>query len=138
MSAGTGVMHSEMNASLEEEVRLLQIWILPERRGITPGYEQKEFSKEERSGKLRLVASHDAAEGSVTIHQDVRLYASLLDGQSVTHDFAPNRYGWLQVARGIVDLNGRKLKEGDGAAIADERGVRIDGTGAEILLFDLN
>jgi len=138
MSAGTGVMHSEMNASLEEEVRLLQIWILPERRGITPGYEQKEFSTEERSGKLRLVASHDAAEGAVTIHQDVRLYASLLDGQSVTHDFAPNRYGWLQVARGIVDLNGRKLKEGDGAAIADERSVAIGGTGAEILLFDLN
>ena len=138
MSAGTGVMHSEMNASLEEPVRLLQIWILPERRGITPGYEQKEFGEDERRGKLRLVASRDGSEGAVTIHQDVKLYASLLDGGSVTHNFAENRYGWLQVARGNVDLNGQKLKEGDGAAIANESSVVIQGSGAEILLFDLN
>ena len=138
MSAGTGVMHSEMNASLEEPVRLLQIWILPERRGITPGYEQKEFSEEERRGKLRLVAAHDAREGAVKIHQEVSVYASLLNGEAVTHEFAPDRYGWLQVARGNVELNGQKLKEGDGAAIADERSVSISGSDAEILLFDLN
>jgi redox-sensitive bicupin YhaK (pirin superfamily) len=138
MSAGTGVMHSEMNASLEEPVRLLQIWILPERRGITPGYEQKEFGEDERREKLRLVASRDGSEGTVTIHQDVKLYASLLDGGNVRHDFAENRYGWLQVARGNADINGQKLKEGDGAAIANEASVVIKGVGAEILLFDLN
>jgi len=138
MSAGTGVMHSEMNASLEEPVRLLQIWILPERRGMPPGYEQKEFSEDERRGKLRLVASNDAREGAVKIHQDVALYASLLNGGPVTHEFAPNRYGWLQIARGDVEINGQKMKQGDGAAIADERTVTISGSGAEILLFDLN
>ena len=138
MSAGTGVMHSEVNASLEESLRLLQIWILPERRGITPGYEQKEFSTEERKGKLRLVASHDAAEGAIKIHQDVQLYASLLNGGPVTHEFAAGRYGWLQVAKGNAEINGQKLKEGDGAAISDERSVTISGSGAEILLFDLN
>ena len=138
MSAGTGVMHSEANASLEEQLRLLQIWILPERRGITPGYEQKEFSTEERKGKLRLVASHDAAEGAIKIHQDVQLYASLLNGGPVTHEFAAGRYGWLQVAKGNAEINGQKLKEGDGAAISDERSVTISGSGAEILLFDLN
>jgi redox-sensitive bicupin YhaK (pirin superfamily) len=138
MSAGTGVMHSEMNASLEEAVRLLQIWILPERRGITPGYEQKQFSEEERRGKLRLVAAHDAREGAVKIHQDVSLYASLLNGESLTHEFAPNRHGWLQVARGKVEINGQQLKQGDGAAISDERSVTIGGSDAEILFFDLN
>ncbi len=138
MSAGTGVMHSEQNASLEEPVRLLQIWILPERRGITPGYEQKLYSEEERSGTLRIVASPDSRDGSVKIHQDVAVYASLLNGAPVTHEFAPNRYGWLQVARGNVEINGQQLKEGDGAAIADERSITISGSGAEILLFDLN
>jgi redox-sensitive bicupin YhaK (pirin superfamily) len=137
MSAGTGVMHSEMNASLEEPVRLLQIWILPERRGITPGYEQKQYSEEERRGTLRIVASPDSRDGSVKIHQDVAVYASLLNGGSVTHEFAANRYGWLQVARGSIEINGQQLKEGDGAAIADERSVTISGAG-EVLLFDLN
>ncbi|HJQ39216.1 MAG TPA: pirin family protein [Thermoanaerobaculia bacterium] len=138
MSAGTGVMHSEMNASLEEAVHLLQIWILPERRGITPGYEQKQYSEEERSGTLRIVASPDSRDGSVKIHQDVSVYASLLNGQPVTHEFAANRYGWLQVARGSVEINGQQLKEGDGAAIAEERSITINGSDAEILLFDLN
>jgi redox-sensitive bicupin YhaK (pirin superfamily) len=138
MSAGTGVMHSEKNASLEESLRLLQIWILPERRGITPGYEQKEFSKEERSGTLRLVAANDARDGAIKIHQDVQLYASLLNGGPVTHEFAPGRYGWLQVAKGEAEINGQKLKEGDGAAISGEESVTISGSGAEILLFDLN
>ena len=139
MSAGTGVMHSEMNASLEDPVRLLQIWILPERRGITPGYEQKEFSEDERRGKLRIVASNDGREGSVTIHQDAVIYSVLLDdGAPVAHDFASSRYGWIQVARGTIDVNGSKLKEGDGAAIANEPRVTISGSGAELLLFDLN
>jgi len=137
MSAGTGVMHSEMNASLEEPVHLLQIWILPERRGITPSYEQKEFPEDERRNRMRLVGSHDARDGSVTIHQDVSLYASLLDGETVTHTFAPTRYGWLQVARGSAEINGQKLEEGDGAAIASEEQIAIGGSG-EILLFDLN
>lgn len=139
MSAGTGVMHSEMNASEKELVHFLQIWIVPERNGIAPGYEQKKFEEEDRRGKLRLVASPDAREGSLKIHQDVALYTTLLDdGESVTHDFAPNRYGWVQVARGEVELNGRNLSAGDGAAIADESRVTLTGKGAEVLLFDLN
>jgi redox-sensitive bicupin YhaK (pirin superfamily) len=136
MSAGTGVMHSEANASETEPVELLQIWLLPERRGITPGYEQKMFG-EERLGRLRLVASRDGREGSVTIHQDAAIYASLLDGGSVTHAFAPGRYGWLQLARGAAEVNGVRLAAGDGAAIADEASLTIEGQGAELLLFDL-
>ena len=138
MSAGSGVRHSEMNGSDKERVHFLQIWIVPERRNLPPGYEQKAFTEDERRGNLRLVASPDASIGSVTIHQDVRLYAALLDGESVTHDFADGRHGWVQVARGEVEVNGQKLKAGDGAAISDERSVTISGTGAEVLLFDLN
>ncbi|HEV7243274.1 MAG TPA: pirin family protein [Thermoanaerobaculia bacterium] len=139
MSAGTGVMHSEMNASEDELVHFLQIWILPERGGIAPSYEQKKFEDDERRGTLRLVASPDARDGSVKIHQDVEIYTSLLDdGQSVTHEYKPNRYGWVQVARGEVELNGQKLKAGDGAAISDEPRVTLTGKGAEVLLFDLN
>ncbi|HEY0372318.1 MAG TPA: pirin family protein [Thermoanaerobaculia bacterium] len=139
MSAGSGVMHSEMNASDKELVHFLQIWILPENNGITPGYEQKLFPDDEKRGKLRVVASPDAREGSVTIHQDVTLYTALLDdGQSVTHDFAPDRYGWVQIARGEAEVNGQLLKAGDGAAIEKESRVTISGTGAEVLLFDLN
>lgn len=137
MSAGTGVRHSEMNASESEPVHLLQIWVLPERPGITPGYEQKRFDESERRGRLRVVASPDANEGSVQIHQDASIYAGLLDGETVTHTFAPNRHGWLQVARGQVDLNGQKLSAGDGAAISDERSVTLRGRGSEVLLFDL-
>lgn len=138
MSAGTGVMHSEMNPSEEDGVHFLQIWILPERRGITPGYEQKNFPESERKGSLRLVASPDGSDGSVTIHQNVRLYTALLDGESVTHETAAGRHGWLQVTRGEVEVNGEKLVAGDGAAISDERKVTVRGKGAEILLFDLN
>lgn len=137
MSAGTGVMHSEKNAS-EEPVHLLQIWILPERHGIRPEYEQKEFPASERDGKLRLVASHDGRDGSLTIHQDADLYTTTLrDGASVAFDFRPNRYGWLQVARGTVSLNGEELGVGDGAAIEQETKVTIAGDG-EVLMFDLN
>lgn len=139
MSAGTGVMHSEMNASEEEPVHFLQIWILPERNGIAPGYEQKKFEDDEKRGTLRVVASPDTRNGSVKIHQDVTLYTTLLeDGQSVTHDFAPDRYGWVQVARGEAEVNGQKLAAGDGAAIANESRVTLTGRDAEILLFDLN
>jgi redox-sensitive bicupin YhaK (pirin superfamily) len=137
MSAGTGVMHSEKNAS-DEKVHLLQIWILPERHGITPEYEQKTFPASGRDGQLRLVASHDGRDGSLTIHQDVDLYTTTLrDGASVTHDFRPDRYGWLQVARGSVSLNGQELSAGDGAAIEKETRATIAGDG-EVLLFDLN
>jgi len=136
MSAGTGVLHSEMNPSPDEPVHFFQIWILPEQRNITPSYEQKTFSDDDRRNVLKLVASHDGSEGSVTIHQDASLYSAILDG-SVTHTFAPNRYGWIQVAKGDIEINGTKLTAGDGAAIADEREVKIDGRDAEILLFDL-
>jgi len=139
MSAGTGVRHSEKNPSPAQWLHLLQIWIVPDRTGITPGYEQKLFDASERQGRLRLVASPDGADGSVTIHQDVRLYASLLDDrQEVAHTFDDGRYGWLHVARGNAIVNGIEMKEGDGAAISDEKALTIKGDHAEVLLFDLN
>lgn len=138
MSAGSGITHSEMNPSADEPVHFLQIWILPAERGITPSYEQKKFDDAERRDTLRLVASPDGSDGSVTIHQDVRLYATLLDGTSATHQFRPKRYGWIQVTRGEVDVNGQTLKAGDGAAISDEPEITLTGRGAEALLFDLN
>jgi redox-sensitive bicupin YhaK (pirin superfamily) len=137
MSAGTGVTHSEKNPG-NDLVHFYQIWILPERRGIAPSYEQKRFDDEERRGKLRIVASPDGRDGSVTIHQDVSLYTALLDDAAVSHAFAPGRYGWLQVARGEVEAGGEKLVAGDGAAISGEGSISIRGTGAEVLLFDLN
>ncbi len=139
MSAGTGVMHSEMNPSKSEPVHFLQIWMLPERRGLEPEYEQKSFSAEERRGKLRLVASPDGRDGSVSIHQDVSLYDGFVsNGETLAHSFAAGRYGWLQVTRGEVELNGQRLAAGDGAAISDEPQVAITGREGEILLFDLN
>jgi redox-sensitive bicupin YhaK (pirin superfamily) len=118
-------------------VHFLQIWILPERKGIAPSYEQKAFPASERENRLRLVASHDGRDGSLTIHQDVDLYTTTLHDGSVTFDFRPNRYGWLQVARGFITLNGEELRAGDGAAIEKESQVTITGDG-EALLFDLN
>jgi len=139
MSAGTGVRHSEMNPSPAQWLHLLQIWILPDKAGITPSYEQKFFEPAERQGRLRLVASPDGAEGSVSIHQDVRLYASLLDDQQeVTHTFADGRYGWLHIAKGDAVVNGIELKAGDGLAISGEKSLTIKGDRAEVLLFDLN
>jgi redox-sensitive bicupin YhaK (pirin superfamily) len=138
MSAGSGVTHSEMNPSSDEPVHFLQIWIIPAQPGIPPSYEQKKFEDDERHNTLRLVASPDGSDGSVTIHQDVRLYSTLLDGASVTHDFRPDRYGWIQVTRGEVDVNGQTLKAGDGAAISAESSITLTGRGAEVLLFDLN
>ena len=140
MSAGTGVVHSEFNGSQDEPVHFFQIWIMPERDGITPGYEQKLFPDEERKGKLRLVAAPGGADGAVNIHQDVKLYASILDEtQSVSHEIASGRGAWLQVAKGSVDVNGVKLQKGDGAAIENESSLTITSqeNGAEFLLFDL-
>ena len=140
MSAGTGVRHSEKNPSAEEPVHLLQIWILPAEGGIRPGYEQKSFAEGERRGRLRLVASPDGGGGSVTIHQDARLYSTrLAAGQSVEHELRPGRHAWAQVARGAVELNGQSLARGDGAAASEEaRLVITAGEPAEVLLFDLN
>jgi redox-sensitive bicupin YhaK (pirin superfamily) len=139
MSAGTGVTHSEQNPSASESVHLLQIWILPARVGAAPSYEQRTFSVAERQGQLRLVASADGRDGSVTIQQDVALYAAILKpGDTLSHTCAPARHAWLQVARGMATVNGQALAAGDGAALSDETQVTIvsDG-GAEILLFDL-
>ena len=139
MTAGTGVSHSEANPSREQPVHLLQIWIMPNTRGLTPGYEQKAFSEEERHGKLRLVASPDGSDGSVRINQDTRLYASILDkGQEVNHSLGQDRHAWLQVARGAVTVNGHRLDQGDGAAVSGESTVNVSGIDkSEILLFDL-
>ena len=139
MSAGTGVVHSEFNGSPDEPVHFFQIWLLPERAGIQPGYEQKLFPDEERRGKLRLVVAPGGAEGAVAIHQDARIYASILEPQEqVDHTLASGRGAWLQVARGSVTVNGVTLKKGDGAAIEDESSLSIvAGASSEILLFDL-
>jgi hypothetical protein len=139
MSAGTGVEHSEFNASQTEPAHFLQIWLIPEKRGIAPSYEQKPVPLEERRGKLRLVAAPNAPDGAVTLHEDARLYvANLAAGESVSHDIAPGRGVWIQVARGIIGLNGTEMREGDGAAMEDEKAATIEAeTDAEILLFDL-
>jgi redox-sensitive bicupin YhaK (pirin superfamily) len=139
MTAGSGIRHSEFNPSTTDAVHLLQIWIQPEKAALAPSYEQKTFPEEEKRGKLRLVASRTASEGSVKINQDAKLYVTLLkSGEEVSHEFAAGRHGWLQVARGAVELNGKKLAQGDGAAITDEKTVSIKSTkDAEVLLFDL-
>jgi len=139
MSAGTGIRHSEFNYSKTDPAHLLQIWILPDRPGHTPGYEQKQFPAEEKRGKLRLIASPDGKDGSVTIHQDASLYVSLLSpGEEVTHELGRGRYAWLQVAKGNVELNGKALEQGDGAAVSDESRLVIKGIEeSEILCFDL-
>jgi hypothetical protein len=135
MSAGTGIRHSEFNHSQTEPVHFLQIWILPDRQGVKPGYEQKRIGLD---GQLRLVASPDGHDGSVTIHQDARVYAARLNGSEVTHTLASGRRAWLQVARGAVKLNGTTLQAGDGAGIENETALRLAADGsAEVLLFDL-
>jgi quercetin 2,3-dioxygenase len=139
MSAGTGIRHSEFNHSTTDPVHLLQIWITPDGQGHKPGYEQKTFPTAEKQGKLRLIASPDGKDGSVTIHQDAKLYVSLLaPGEEVKHALTPGRYAWLQVAKGSVELNGKKLTQGDGAAITDEPNLTVKALeNAEVLLFDL-
>ena len=124
MSAGTGIRHSEFNHSKTESAHLLQIWILPDHSGHTPGYEQRQFPADEKKGKLRLIASPDGKDGSVTIHQDAKLYVSLLaPGQEVTYELGQGRYAWLQVAKGGVELNGKALNQGDGAGVSEESQV---------------
>ena len=139
MSAGTGVAHSEFNPSDSEAVHLLQIWIMPRARNLAPSYEQKAFSEDDRRNRLRLVASDDGREGSVTIQQDAKLYAAILDRDTaIEHTLTDNRYGWLQVARGNLNVNGHGLTPGDGAAISRELSLKIVAADeAELLLFDL-
>ena len=139
MSAGTGVTHSEFNASQTEPVHLYQIWMFPEKQGLKPAYGQKNFSATEKRGKLRLLVSPDGRDGSLKIRQDNELYASLLrKDETVRHDLKPDRHAYVQVARGSVTLNGNQLDEGDGAAISQEKAVELTGVkDAEVLLFDL-
>jgi hypothetical protein len=139
MSAGSGVTHSELNASKTELVHFLQIWLIPSERGIKPSYEQKTFSKAEKQGQLRLVASPDGRDGSVTIHTNAALYAGIFEGgQASELTIAPGRHAWVQVVRGNVRVNGSDLKAGDGVALSDEPAVRIEGVNqGEILVFDL-
>ena len=139
MSAGTGVTHSEFNHERERLTHFLQIWIIPKFSGLKPGYEQKAFSDAEKRGRLRLIGSPDGADGSVTIHQDVRLHAGLFDGsESATLALAPGRLGYLHVVRGSVTANGRSLEAGDALRYRDEAQVTIEnGKDAEVLVFDL-
>jgi len=139
MSAGTGIMHSEFNASKSDPVHFLQIWIMPEKHGLAPGYEQKTIAADGRSG-LRLIGSRDGRDGSVTIHQDVSLYtAKLVKGESLTHELATRRGAWLHMARGKATVNGEQLKEGDSAALKDVNRLVLVATDpdAEVLLFDV-
>jgi len=140
MSAGTGVIHSEFNHSQEKPVHLLQIWITPNKAGIKPSYEEKRFSNEQKTNRLKLVASPNADDGSVLIHQDAKIYASLLDaGQEVSYDLTNKRYGWVQVTKGSIEVNGTVLSAGDGAAIGDEKTLKfLAKETSEFLFFDLN
>ena len=139
MSAGTGVQHSEFNASKKEPVHFYQIWIMPDRRGHAPDYQQKAFPAEGRTGTFRLVASPDGAQGSLSLHQDARLYSALIQsGGVVSQALGRGRFAWVQVVRGAVELNGQALGEGDGATVAQENELRLSSSkGAEVLLFDL-
>jgi quercetin 2,3-dioxygenase len=139
MSAGTGVVHSEFNASPTAPVHFLQIWIIPERRGIAPGYEQKRFTTPDKAGRLRLVASPDGRDGSVTIHADAAVHAGVFGaGQTAELPLAPGRHAWVHVARGTAVVNGHALGAGDGLALSEERAVTIEGgEGGEVLVFDL-
>jgi redox-sensitive bicupin YhaK (pirin superfamily) len=140
MSAGTGITHSEFNPSDVEPVHLYQIWLLPDRKGIEPSYEQKRFAESERRNRLRLVASRDAADGSLLIHQDALVYlASIDDGQKIDYALSDGRHAWLQVLRGSTALNDQELATGDGAAVSEETALSISARGdAEIMLFDLS
>lgn len=139
MTAGTGIQHSEFNPSETEPVHFYQIWIMPERRGLPPTYEQRSFPETERQGRLRLVASPDGQDGSLTVKQDVKVFLSTLeDGQQVTHEPGPGRYAWLQVLRGAVQLAGQELVAGDGVAISGEPTLVVQAYGpSEVMLFDL-
>ena len=139
ISAGTGLLHSEMNPSNTEPVHFLQIWLMPSERGIAPSYEEKRFDAAEKQGRLRLIAAADARDGAVAIHQDVDLYASLLKpGEGTRLELRPGRHAWVQVATGALTLNGQPLGEGDGAALSEESMVDLQATAdTEVLVFDL-
>jgi quercetin 2,3-dioxygenase len=139
MSAGTGIMHSEYNPSQTEPAHFLQIWILPNKQGLQPRYEQKAFPIEERTGKLRLIGAKDGRDGAITIYQDVDLYTSILEpGDTINYHVQPSRHAWLQIAQGVVTLNGEELRAGDGVQTSGEEKLEITtNIGAEILLFDL-
>jgi hypothetical protein len=139
MTAGTGVSHSEFNASKDEDLHLLQIWILPETQGLKPGYEQRSFRSDNSTGEFRLVASRDGRQGSLTIHQDAGVYvATLAEGQQVAQTLQRGRKAWLQVALGSLTVGGETLEQGDGAAITDEETLTLKANSdAEVLLFDL-
>jgi redox-sensitive bicupin YhaK (pirin superfamily) len=142
MSAGTGVAHSEYNASPSDPVHFLQIWLIPSQRGIAPSYEQKTFSREDKSGRLRVVASPTGRDGSVSIHTDATLYAGVFGADEKAQlELAPGRHAWVHVARGSATVNGQALATGDGAAISNEATVSVQGPAsgepAEVLVFDL-
>lgn len=138
MSAGTGIKHSEFNHSQTDSVHLLQIWILPEKKGMAASYEQREFPIAQNPGKLHLVAAKTGRENAVTVHQDLDLYAAVLEqNQQVLHILQPQRHAWVQVARGEIILNGLPLSQGDGAALSGENVVIEATKNSEILLFDL-
>jgi len=139
MSAGTGILHSEFNPSKVEPVHFLQMWIIPDRAGLPPSYEQKAFPVEERRRQLRLVATPDGRDNTVTLHQDARLFVANLEAnERVVHEIERGRGLWLQLARGIMTVNGTEMREGDGAAVEDEPAIAIEAdTDAEFLLFDL-
>jgi hypothetical protein len=139
MTAGTGVGHSEFNGSRTEPVHFLQIWVLPESRNLPAGYEQKHFTKEERQGKLRVVASREGGDGAVQVHQDVKLLAGLFgEGESASYALSAGRHAWLHVARGKIRVNGQELEAGDALQASDEAALALsDANDAEVLLFDL-
>lgn len=139
MSAGTGVLHSEMNPSPTNAVHFFQIWLLPSERGIAPGYEQKRFEDAEKRGRLRLVAARDARDGAIAVHADADLYAGLFaPGEGARLELKPGRHAWIQVASGEITVNGQTLLEGDGAAVTDEPALDITASkNAELLVFDL-
>jgi redox-sensitive bicupin YhaK (pirin superfamily) len=139
MSAGTGIVHSEFNPSKTEPVHFLQIWIIPQHTGLPPGYEQKAFPIDERRGRMRLVAAPDGRDGAISLHQEARLFiANLGPGERTDYELERGRGIWLQLARGIIALNGTELREGDGAAVEDESAIEIEAeTDAELLVFDV-
>ena len=139
MSAGNGVTHSEFNASREELVHFLQIWIVPDRKGVVPRYQQRHFTAEEKRGRLRLIISPDGTDGSLSVYQDARVYAGLFDGEErQALPLAAGRYAYVHVARGSLEVNGQRLDEGDGARLRDPGEIRLSGgRAAEVLLFDL-
>lgn len=141
MTAGSGIEHSEANASADEPVHLYQIWLFPEAKNLEPGYEQRAFPESDRQGRLQLVASRTGEQDSLTIHQDARLYLGTFDpGESTVHEIDDGRHLWVQVLRGSVTVEGATLDEGDGAALSDEASAEIVGgsTGGEVMVFDLS